>query len=152
VIILQRYSQSLPYSTFRMCWVHWYEFTLRFASIRGNVSLINNLLQTSHCTLFSMWVFPCGFSYKVFNEAISTQGYVVSFIFPTRVFGGWYCDIRCIVLFSLCEFYIYGFSYKVYNEAMSTQRYMLYRLFFSTGVFGRWYLKHIDPMVKVFLD
>ena len=74
MIILQRYSQNLPYSTFLMCWVHWYEFTSRFASIRGRVSLINNLLQTSYCTLFFVWVFPWGFSYKVFNEPISTQG------------------------------------------------------------------------------
>jgi hypothetical protein len=57
--------------------------------------------------------------------------------FPTGVFGGRYWDIRCIVLFSLCEFSIYGFSYKVFDEAMSTSRYMLYHLVFPTGVFAR---------------
>ena len=67
-----------------------------------------------HIALFSLYeFFPLGFSYKVFNETISTQGYVISSIFSIGVFGGWYWDIRCIVLFSLCEFSIYGFSYKV---------------------------------------
>ena len=147
VIILQRYSQSLPYSIFRMCWVHWYEFTSRFASIKGRVYLINNLLQTSYCTLFFVWVFFLGFLlYKVFNEAISTQDYVISSIFLHR--GFW----RVILWHILCKLSIYGFSYKVFDEAISTQRYMLYHLVFLTGVFGRWYLKHIDPMVKVFLD
>jgi hypothetical protein len=86
VIILQRYSQNLPYTIFPMCWGYWYEFTSRFASIKGRVSLINNLLQTSYCTLFFVWVLHWGFTYKVFNEAISTQGYVISSIFPHRVF------------------------------------------------------------------
>ena len=87
-----------------------------------------------HIALFPLYeFFPLSFSYKVFNEAISTQGYVISSIFFTGVFGGRYWDIRCIVLFSLCEFYIYGFSYKVFNEAMSTQRYMLYHLFYPPG-------------------
>ena len=118
-----------------MCWVHWYEFISRFANIRGRVSLINNLLQTSYCTLFFVWVLPWGFSYKVFNKAISRQGYAISFIFPTGVLGDNIGDIRCIILFSLCEFSIYGFSYKVFDEAMSTQRYILYHLFFPTGFF-----------------
>jgi hypothetical protein len=125
-------SQNLPYSKFLMYWVHWYEFTSRFASIRGRVSLSNNLLQTSYSTLFFVWVFPWGFSYKIFNEAISIQDYVISSIFPPKVFGGRYWDIRCIALFSLCEFSIYGFSYKVFDEAMST-RYMLYHLFSPLG-------------------
>ena len=81
MIILQRYSQNLPYSTFLMCWVHWYEFTSMFASIGGRASMLNNLLQTSYCTLFFVWVFPWGFSCKVFDEAISTQDYVISSIF-----------------------------------------------------------------------
>jgi len=52
------------------------------------VSLINNLLK-NHIALFSLYeFFPLGFSYKVFNEAISTQDYAVSSIFPIEVFGG----------------------------------------------------------------
>ena len=100
-----------------------------------------------HIALFSLYeFFPLGFSYKVFNEAISTQGYVISSIFPHM--GFW----RVILWHILCKFSIYAFSYKVFDEAMPTQRYMLYHLVFPTRVFGRWYLKHIDPMVKVFLD
>ena len=142
MIISLRYSQSLPYSTFLMCWVHWYEFNLIFASIRGRVSLIS---------LFSFYeFFLWGFSYKVFNEAISTQGHVISSIFPM---GFLVDDTRtCIALFSLCEFSVWGFSYKVFDEAMPAQRYMLYHLFSPTGVFGRWYLKHIDHRVKALLD
>ena len=56
VIISLRFSQNLPYSTFHICWVCWYK---RFASFRGEslISLINNLLKTSYCTLFFVWVF-----------------------------------------------------------------------------------------------
>ena len=108
VIISLRFSQSLPYSTFHMCWVHWYE---RFSSFRGRVSSL--WLVTCwkyHITLFSLCeFFPLGFSYKVFNEAISTQGYVLSFIFSIEVFGGWYWNIWYIVLFSLCEFFLLRF-------------------------------------------
>ena len=111
VIILLRFLQSIPYCTFHMCWVHWYE---KFSSFRGEslVSLISNLLKTSYYTLFFVWVFfPLGFSYKVFNEAISTQDYGISSIFPEGVFGGWYWDIWYIVLFSLCEFFFFEVSH-----------------------------------------
>ena len=118
-----------------MCWGHWYELTLRFASIRGRVSLINNLLQTLYYTLFFVWVFPWGFSYKVFNEAISTQSYVISSIFPHRDFWGWYCDIKCIALFSLSELSIYGFSYKVFDETMfNTKVYAILSIFPHRGI------------------
>ena len=109
VIILLRFSQSIPYCTFHMCWVHWYE---KFSSFMGEslVSLISNLLKTSYYTLFFVWVFfPLGFSYKVFNEVISTKDYVLSSIFSIEVFGGWYWNIRYIVLFSLCEFFLLRF-------------------------------------------
>ena len=107
VITSLRFSHSLPYFTFYMCWIHWYE---RFASFRGEslASLINNLLKISYCTFFFVWVFSSGFSYKVFNEAISTQDYVISSIFPEGVFGGWYWDIRYIVLF-----FMWVFSFEV---------------------------------------
>ena len=39
VIISLRFSQSLPYSTFHMCWIHWYE---KFASFRGRVSRLSD--------------------------------------------------------------------------------------------------------------
>jgi hypothetical protein len=145
VIILQRYSQNLPYSTFLTCWVHWYKFTSRFASIRGRVSIINNLLHTSYCTVFFVWVFFLWVSHIKFlmrqyqHKIMSCHPF-----FPIGVFGGRYWDIRCIVLFSLCEFSLWGFSYKVFDEAMSTQKYMLYHLFFPPG-----FLYH---MIKVFLD
>jgi hypothetical protein len=86
LIILRRYSQNLPYSTFLMCQVHWYEFTSRFASIRGE-SLWLITCYKHHIALFSLYEFFCwGFSYKVFNETISTQGYIIPSIFPHRGF------------------------------------------------------------------
>jgi hypothetical protein len=59
------------------------------------------------CSLYEF--FPLGFTYKFFNEAISTQGYVLSSIFPIEVFGGWYWNIWYIVLFSLCKFFLLRF-------------------------------------------
>ena len=153
VIILQRYSQSLPYSTFLMCWVHWYEFTLRFANTRGRVSLINNLLQTLYCTLFFIWVFPWGFSYKVFNEAISTQGYVISLIYPHR--GFWWMILAHKMHCTLFFMWVFPFevSHIKFLMRQCQHKGICYIIYFSPpGFFGRWYLKHIDPMVKVFLD
>jgi hypothetical protein len=53
--------------------------------------------------------------------------------FLTRVFGGWYWDIRCIVLFYLCEFSIYGFSYKVFDEAMFNTK-----IYAKSSIFPHW--------------
>ena len=87
VIILQIYSHNLPYFIFLMCWVHWYKFILRFASIKGRVSLINNLLQTSYCTLFFVWVFFLWVSHIKFLMR-QYQHKVMSYhpFFPTKVF------------------------------------------------------------------
>ena len=102
--------------------------------VSGGESIWLITCYNHHIALFSLYeFFPLGFSYKVFNEAISTQGYVISSIFFTWVFGGWYWDIRCIVLFSLCEFSIYGFSYKVFDEAMfNTKMYAI------SSTFSHW--------------
>jgi hypothetical protein len=126
---------------------------LRGLLVSGGESLLLVTCCKYYIALFSLYEFFFGVSHIKFLMR-QYQHKVMPYhpFFPTRVFGGRYCDIRCIVLFSLCEFHIYGFSYKVLNDALSTQRYMLYYLFFPTRVFGRWYLKHIDPMAKVFLD
>ena len=58
-----------------MCWVHWYEFTLRFA-IKGRVSLINNFCK-HHITLFSLYEFSLG---------VSHMKVIISSIFSHRSF------------------------------------------------------------------
>ena len=60
VIILLRFSQSIPYCTFHMCWVHWYE---KFANFRGRVSRLwlitcwkHHITHFSLYEFFSLWV------------------------------------------------------------------------------------------------
>ena len=151
VIISLRYTQSLSYSKFLMCWLYWYEFTLRFASIRERVSLNSNLLLTLYCTLFFLLVFPWVSHIKFLIRQY--QHNVMSYhpFFPLDFWWMIHRDNMHCTLF-LCEFSLWCFSYKVFDEAMPTQKYMLYHLFSPTGVFGRWYLKHIIHMVKVLLD
>ena len=55
-----------------------------------------------HIALFSLYeFFPLGFSYKVFNEVISTQDYVISSIFPEEVFWWMILEhmIHCTLFF-----------------------------------------------------
>ena len=74
--------------------------------------LVDDIETYDTLYFFFMWVFPFwGFSYKIFNEPISTQDYVISSIFPKEIFGGWYWDIWYIVLFSLCEFFLFDVSH-----------------------------------------
>ena len=82
---------------------------------------------------FFLWVSHIKFLMRQYQHKVMSYRP----FFLTGVFGGRYWDIRCIVIFSLCEFSIYGFSYKVFDETMSTQRYMLYHQVFSTGVFWK---------------
>ena len=77
--------------------------------IQGESPRDYNLLSSILHSFLFMSFSPQGFSYKVFNEIISTQDYVLSSIFPIEVFGGWYWNIRYIVLFSLCEFFLLRF-------------------------------------------
>ena len=152
MIISKRYSQNLLYFTFHMCWIHWYE---KFASFRGSLSSLWLITCSKHhIALFSLYeFFPFDFSYKLFNEAISTQDYVISSIFSEEVFGGWYWDIWYIVLFSLYEFFLFEVSHiKFLMRQCQHKCYMLFHLVFPTEVFRRWYLKHIDHRVKMLLD
>ena len=84
-----------------------------------------------HIALFSLYeFFLLGFSYKVFNEAISTQNYVLSSIFPIEVF--WWMILEHTIHCTL--FFMWGFPVEVshlkFLMRQCQQRYMLYHLVF----------------------
>ena len=63
-----------------------------------------------HIALFSLYeFFPLGFSYKVFNEAISTKDYVISSIFLHR--GFWWTILEYKMHFTL--FFMWVFPFEV---------------------------------------
>ena len=108
VIILQRYSQSLPYST--VCVECIGMNLLRGLLISGGESLWLITCCKHHIALFSLYeFFPLGFSYKVFNEAISTKDYVISSIFLHR--GFWWTILEYKMHFTL--FFMWVFPFEV---------------------------------------
>ena len=117
------------------------------------VSLINNLLKISYCTLFFVWVFPLWVSHIKFlmrqyrHKTMSYHPFC-----PKRFLVDDIGTYDTLYSFLYVSFSFWGFSYKVFDEVMLTQSYILYHLVFPTGVFRRCYLKYIDHMIKVLLD
>jgi hypothetical protein len=98
------------------------------ARIRGsNSPWYLTCFGPSYYTLFFAWVLPFKvFSFKVFNEVISTKLYASSLIFPTGVFKN--DDYKHIFLL---EFNM-SFTHNPKD--------IVYSLFFPTGFLRRWYI------------
>ena len=123
--LVDLFTKSLPYSTFsEMCWGDWYEKTQVFARSGGVILRDIRPVLYHHITLFSLYEFCLAkvFSFKVFNEVISTKLYASSLFFPTGVFIHddykhiffWrLCEIILIIQKTLCTPY---FSHRVFEE------------------------------------